>query len=384
MYLKHESIRYEKDIDLADTFKFDEFPETGLSAGLLLTLEAPTNSGEHYSADNYDDKLRLIDWINKVQIVVDGKRPLKDLSGAVAQALEYWNVGRSSPDYLKDPSIGPDRCFIPISWGRFLGDTEYCLDWSKYASLELDLTNIATDGPIDSLTLNIENLKIMDPAPGVESKGVFQERIWREYTTAQNKTEYFKPPVGNKIRRIILRCVPDLSASAPWKRIRNFDHLAYEIKLGFKDYSEIAFDGYGESLMEQNMMEFPHMAHTSGYALALTGGYGVRTGIGYRIGVGVSPAEIATSLTERNFGIYPYSGDVMNIMSDTSTNAYLNWWAKGFGYNNTLALLFDLHGPEHFLDTVDKGPVNLDIKTEDNANAADGVVEIILSELVDK
>lgn len=384
MYFKKESLRYEKDLDLDDTFKFDELPETGKSAGLLITLASPLSGGQHYACTDFDDKIRMIDWFSKVQVIVDGKRPLKDLSGPVAQALSYWNTGKTVPDALKDRSIGEDRCFIPIAWGRRLYDPEYYLNWEDYASIELDLVNTMTDPPFDSATITIDNIKIMDEGALPASKGIFQERIWREFTTVQNKTEYFKLPIGNKLRRLILRCVPDLAAAAPFRRIRSFYHLAEEVKLALKGGDEICFEGYGEALMEQNILEFPHMPRTGGLTLGLTDGYGVRTGIGKRLAQSIAHSEIATSLTERNYGIYPYTDDIMCIFSDSSTNAYLTWQAMGLGYNNTLALLFDQLGIENLIDTDEKAPINLEIKTENHADAAAGVVEIILSELVPK
>jgi len=385
MYFKKEILRYNKSIDLNNTFKFDELPETGLSAGLILWIKSPIKSGAHYGISAAGDKLRLVDWISKVQVITDGKRPLKDLNGNVAQALEYWNSGRTAADQLADRTLYGDYAIIPIAWGQKLYDPLYFLRWEDYTSIELDVTNIFDATHFDSATITIENIKVEDPPAGLASKGVFQERIWREWTTVQNETKYLKPPVGNKYRRIVLCATPALTTSSPYRRKTNFFSLMNEIKLAFKDYGEVAFDGYGRELMEQNAIEFPHEAHCGGTLLAtLTGNEPVRTGIGRRRSAQVTKGEVATTLTEMNFGIYTYLDDIMTVWFDSGINQYIYWDVFGLGYNNTMALLFDHAGPENYIDSVAKSTINLDIKTADDANAAGGTNQVVLSELVAK
>lgn len=382
MYVKKESLRYEKNIDLDDTFKFDELPESGKSAGLLLTVRSPIGGHFDYARDG--DKLRLVDWFNKVQVVVNGKRPLKDINGAVAQALEYWNKGNTSPDRMRSRPIGEAVCFIPLAWGRFLGDTQYYLNWEDYQSMELDLTNVLTDPPFPSATLTIENYKIMDEGALPASLGVFQERIWREWTTVKNETQYFKLPIGPTLRRIILRAVPAMTAAAPYHRKRSFYHLMEEIKLGFNSHAEIAFDGYGQALMEQNIHDWPHMPRTEGIALGHSTGYPIRTGIGERRSLALVKGEVATTLVPVDFGAWTYTDDIINAYSDPLDSQYVWWMCNGLGYNNTMAILFDLYGMDNLINTEAKKPINLDIKTENHDDAVGGINEIILSELVAK
>lgn len=386
-YIKEDMIRRNVNLTLNDTYKFDELPETGKSAGLLLVLKSPTNSGQHLDYTNYGDKLRFADWFDKIQVVTDGKRPLKDLNGILCQALEYWNTGKVAKDRYIERSIGADTCYIPISWGRFLGDIEYYLQWEDYSSIELDLKNVLTSPPYASATLDIINMKIEGEGAVPSSKGVFQERIWREYTTVADETKYLKPPVGNKYRRIILQAIPAMTTAHPYHRARSFWYLMNEIKLGFKEKTELFFDAYGLELLEKNAQEFPELPRTCGQSLGCRTtqpGTVTQTSIGRRQGQKATPMEITTDIVDNHVGIYPYSEDIMNILDDVATNNYEHWEAYGMGYMNTLALLFDRFGMDNIMDSMDKQPITLDIKTENNANAAGGTNKIILSELVSK
>lgn len=386
VYIKPEFIRYQKSMDLADTFKFDEMPSAGKSAGLILKIDCPTQSGQHYNYANAGDKFRLVDWIDEVKIVTDGKRALKDLNGAILQGLEYWNKGRTAVDQLADRTLYGDHCLIPIAWGRRLHDLEYYLNYADYSSFELQVKNILNSTLHGSATIDIINLKIMDEEVLPSSKGVFKERIWREWTTVANETKYLKPPAEDKLRRIILRAVPDQESSSPYRRSCNFMDLMNEIKLGFHDYGEIAFDGYATELMEKNALEFPHEVHTCGTLLAMASGGSemIRTGIGRMRSMQVSKAEVGTSVTEMNFGIYTYLDDLKAVYYDTGTNQYVHWDCYGLGYMNMLAMLFDYGDCAHLLDQKDKKTINLDIKTKNDSTAADGTNQVILSELVSK
>ena len=152
-------------------------------------------------------------------------------------------------------------------------------------------------------------------------------------------------------------------------------------------FSELFFDGYGLELLEKNIHEHPYLARTEGQQLAcssISPDREVQTGIGRRQGANATPLEITTDISENNLGIYPYNEDIMNVFGDKALNDYILWSAFGSGYMNTLALLFDRFGIENILDSNEKQPITLDIKTENNANSAGGTNKIILSELVSK
>jgi len=373
-------------IDLNDTEKFDKLPEKGLSAGLVLKIDCPVQSGQHYSYDTSGDKFRLVDWITAIQVVTDGKRPLKDMGGAELQASEYWNAKTPAIDFLADRTLYGDHCLIPISWGRFLGDTEYYLNWGDYESIELDITNILDATLHGTATLDVINLKIVDGLTLPASKGIFQERIWRTYATVQDEKKYFKLPVGSPLRRIMLRAVPDQESSSPYRRSDNFYDLIEQIKLLFGDGGEVALDTYSVEQMELMHMLHGGEVHTGGTLLANSSGGGemIRTGIGRMRSMQASKAEVGTSVTEMNFGIYTYLDDLKSIYFDTGTNQYVHWDCYGLGYNNVIPILFDIGGIDKMLDTVSKAPINLEIDCEDSSTAEDGTVQIILDELVSR
>lgn len=373
-------------IDLDDTEKFDKLPEKGLSAGLVLKIDCPTQSGQHYSYGTSGDKFRLVDWITAVQVVTDGKRPLKDMGGAELQASEYWNSKTPAVDFLADRTLYGDHCLIPIAWGRHLGDTEYYLNWGDYESIELDITNILDDTLHGSATLDLINLKIVDGLGLPASKGIFQERIWRTYTTVQDEKKYLKLPAGSPLRRIMIRAVPDQESSSPYRRSDNFYDLVEQIKLSFGDGGEVALDTYSVEQLELMHMLHGGEVHTGGTLLANSSGGGemIRTGIGRMRSMQATKGEVATSLTEMNFGIYTYLDDLQSVYFDSGTNQYVHWDCFGLGYNNTIPIRFDLPTVDRMLDTIAKAPIQLELDCQDASAAEDGEVQLILSELVSR
>ena len=386
MYIKPEFLRRQMSIDLDDTEKFDNLPEKGLSAGLVLKIDCPTVSGQHYAYATVKDKYRLVDWITAVQVVTDGKRPLKDMGGAELQASEYWNTGKVPGDQIADRTLWGDHCLIPISWGRFIGDTEYYLNWGDYESIELDITN-EFDGTLqDAATIDIINMKIVDGIGLPPSKGIFQERIWRTYATVQDEKKYFKIPAGSPLRRIMLRNIPDVESSSPYRRSDNFMDLTEEIKLLFGDGGEVALDTFAVEQMELNSMMNYGLVHTQGLGLAFVSEDGiVRTGVGRALGKQVSYANVATTQPAYDFSFFTYMDDLQQIWATTGvSNQYVHWDIWGHGYNNTIIIQFDKPNLESMLDTVAKAPIQLELDCQDASAAEDGTVQIILNELVSR
>lgn len=373
-------------IDLDDTEKFDKLPEKGLSAGLVLKIDCPTVSGQHYAYATVTDKYRLVDWISAVQVVTDGKRPLKDMGGAELQASEYWNSGKVAVDQIADRTLWGDHCLIPIAWGKHLGDMEYYLNWGDYDSIELDVTN-TFDGTLQtSATMDIINLKIVDGLTLPSSKGIFQERIWRTHTSVQDEEVYYKLPTGSPLRRIMLRNVPGVQTSSPYRRLCNFMDLTEQIKLTFGDGGEVAFDTYATELMELNSMMNYGWVHTHGLGLGFVSEDGiVRTGVGRAVGKQVAYANVATTQPAYDLSFYTYMDDLQFIPATTGiSNQYVHWDIWGHGYNNTIIMQFDKPTIDSILDTVAKAPINLQLNTRDAASAAGGVYQVILNELVSR
>jgi len=386
MYLKPNWLRYEKNLTLNDTLKFDELPKKGKCSGLIFWIRTPTTSGQHYGIDG---KTRLVDYVDQVQFITNGKRPLKDLTGAQVQGLNFLNTGEVPGDLLTDPSLGPQYCQLVIPFGRFIGDLEHYLNWEDYSSAELDVKNSLSSTIHVSASYGIQTVDFMDADALPASKGVFMERNWREKSsTTADETEYYKPPTGSKYRRLVIQAIAGIRASAPYRRKTNNFDVADEIKLKFLDGKEVAYDGYSRYLAYLQAVFLKQMAETFGKLLGSTDGASsgiVNTGIGYRFGSHVSPAEIATTLTERNYGIYTYADDLMPIYSDTGTNPYVDWRAKGVMYQNMLPLfplVRNLDDVDHYLDTEAKDPIDLEIKTKNDANATGGKYHVIISELV--
>lgn len=366
-----------------DTWK-KELPEKGKCTRLVVQVENP-NTGQHWGtlggvgAHIYHS--RVADRITKLEVVVDGNHPIKSLTGLEAQILSFYRDKKVPPDYISDPALSSQRSFFIFDFGRYFGDPDYYLDWEKHASSELRITNDFDGTVYASGVITVDEfISHGDPLPA--SKGVFTDRQLKEYTTVQNGEEPTKIPTTDPIRSLALMVRPTASAAAgyhwkswPWECVETIDLSFLEEKLKLLDTI------YARQLMRQNTMRFGY-ARTGGKAYLGGRGDSFLTGIGFRHGTVVSFADVTgTALLTRTVAAWTWMDNPLVVNPDSAGNDYFDFSCWGQSYHDSF-MLFDAIKPvEENLITKDEAPVRLKLKTQNDADAADATVDIIMSVL---
>ncbi len=360
--------------DRNDTLRF-ELPEKGLYSGLLIKV-----SCDQESANSGQENYRLIDQINKVEVMANGSKIIKSLSGIQLQALSFYDHGIAQIDTLREYASNTQFAFIPIQFGRRLYDRDYLLDMAKYDVVELKLTNnMSSTYWQDTLSYTIIGYVLKDVPADYANKGYFKSHEWRKYTTVADEWKYLDIPAEHPLRRIMLRAEPDITSGADDTA---FENLVYDIKFMLQTGDVIVFEGKLEDLLRDNLIDYG--------ALALTGGHSYRVGTDYiETGIGrrLVEAAIAFSMTGSASTTVPTTDDGhsnhMKLMPQGGGDIGINWMALGCGFHNTAMLRFDRE-PDlaDMIDTVDKKQVELHLHTRNAASAADGTVSVVLEELM--
>lgn len=373
---------YRKTMDDDSTWKGD-LPEKGKCTRLVVICENAVNSGQHWPDPdtNYILDSRVADEITKLEVVVDGNHAIKSLTGLQAQILSFYRNKMVPPDRIWDPSLGPQWSVFIMDFGRYFGDPEYYLDWSRHETAELRVTNDVDATVLRDLILTVEEwIPYGETLP--ESKGVFVDRELKSYTTTQNGEEPTKIPTTDPIRSLALQVIPEATSSAPyhWNR---WPYLCVEtVDLSFLEEKAKILDGfYTKRVMENNAQRYGFPT-VGGKGYTHEAGVAMLSGVGYRFGSPTSFADIVGTALITNFvGLYTWQDNPMTVTSQAWANAYFDFLVWGMAYQDSY-MLFDAMDPvQQNLITKDQAPVRLKINTENHANAADATVNLLLSTL---
>lgn len=378
---RRHNLYYRKTMDDDATWK-DELPEAGHCTRLVVQVENPT-TGQHWGTlGGVGDHIyhsRVADRIPKLEVVVDGNHPFKSVTGLEAQILSFYRNKMVPPDYISDPALASQRSYFIFDFGRYFGDPNYYLDWSKHKTSELRVTNDFDGTVYASGLLTVDEwIAYGDPLP--PSKGVFVDRELKEYTTVQNGEEPTKIPTTDPVRTLALMVRPTATDAAgyhwkswPWECVEVINLSFLEEKAKFLDSI------YARQLMRENTMRYgyPRVAG-KGYL----GGRGdaFLTGIGFRHGTVVSFADVTgTALLTRTQAAWTWMDNPLVANPDSAGNDYLDFSCWGQSYHDSFMLFDAIEPVEKNLVTKDLAPVRLKLKTQNDADAADATVDIILS-----
>jgi hypothetical protein len=121
-----------KDLDLVD-------PVTALYLEFQATNEATSNE------DNF-----ISDIITKIEIV-DGSEVLYSVNEAELEALHFYKLGKVPVLFPSEWPIGSQRHGCYLLFGRYLGDPDFAVDFTKFKNPQLKITsNIAAIRAIGS------------------------------------------------------------------------------------------------------------------------------------------------------------------------------------------------------------------------------------------
>jgi len=375
MYWQREYIREGATLPLGETYRVD-LPKDGILGALLFRMSVAGVSG----AFAQSDKFRILDFIDKIEVIADGTTVIKSLSGQLVNAIQFYDQGITNLDYWHSYATGTKWCHLLLNFGRHLFDSLYALDLSKFTNVELRVSNDGSSTYFgEDISLSILGYYLRDIAtPRVY--GYFRTEEWRSWTTVADETKYLELPVERKVRRVILQAIADMdsnnvSETAMW-------NLADDIEFALKTGVYRVFKGGLDDLMWETAFSYGKELLASHY-LYLDADYGRRAGPGYVFsavgGAGsqddAGAATIPTLESRRtDFTLKPETYEA---------DSPINTLVRGICPECTAVFRFDIPDePDNYLDVDANKTVKLDIHTRNASSAADGTFKVVLDRYI--
>ncbi len=374
MFWQREYVREARSLDLNDTYRLD-LPNHGSLGSILLRLSGDDITGYGQNGGAW----RIIDKIDEIEIIANGATIIKSIKGDMVQAVAFYDNKVVAPDSWRNYATNTQWCFMLINFGRFLHDTEYGLDLSKFDNIELRVKNSIDDTTdFSGLALTVMGIYLRDGA--APFRGYLRTEEWRKWSTVRNETKYLDLPTEHILRRIIFQAVPNLDGNFVEKTGMN--NLMEDIELNLESGKTKVYKGGIDDLLRDNYWSYGGMVVTQ-MSPYMNAGKGVNVGIGYVIGA-VAVAATANNAVATTF---PTLKHTQTAHTQEFENAIAGGApgliCSGLGYHNTAVYRFDHDkDPSQWLDPETRKTVTLNIQTRDHADAADGENKVILDRLV--
>ncbi len=376
MFWQEQYIRESIALTLNSTYQLD-LPENGILGALLIKIEGNNYTGHGQDAPEW----RVLDNITKIEVILNGATICKSLRGDMIQATAFYDNGIVAPDLWRHYATNSQYGFFLLNFGRYLYDPLVGLNLAKFANVELRITNDAdATAEFSSLTVSILGYFLRE-GPAAGPIGFMRTETWREWTTVRAATEYLDLPTEFPIRRIILQGRPALDGGHHVKR--NFYHMMEDIELSLDTGVTRVFKGGIDVLAKSNIYAYRHEILTGGEVYGLDSD-AIETGVGsmQKSAHGATHADLGTDPTVPAGFQSTDSANTQNINTYPTDEPIRTLWS-GCGYHNTAVLKFDWdQDPNSWLDPKSRASVELNIITENNADAAGGTNRVILDRLV--
>jgi hypothetical protein len=351
-------------------------PDAGKISSLYLVVTASCVSGGTNAAEN----AKLVERYTKIEVIADGSRELHVYTGPVAQAMQFYDNGRTPVDKVLEYATGMQRAIIPIHFGRKVMDPDLALTLENYESVEVRFTNDITSSVFTGLAENLYYVKAAGDVGAFGAKGVLRKREWAKWTTVADEWKYWDLPEEELLRRIVLQANPDKTSN---KADCDFRDLMYDLEYKSRSGDIELIDANLEQLLWWNALEY-------GYEL-ITGGEAYRTADdSFEAGLGMQLAHGAFSSSADGSGsstVPTRSRDDDNtiLMESYEADSPVSWLTKGVGIWNTAVIRHDrMADLSDLLSLSDFKTVELNIHTRNSASAADGTNRIVLETVVPK
>jgi len=181
-----------------------DLPGSNILSGLVMQIRATNGSvaGDDFLQRN----------VKKVEVIADGSRELVSLDGSeiflVGSVLSRYRV----PGVFSLTSASEQWMYVPILFGRYMGDADYYLDCAKFSSLELRVTfdfTVGDTGIVDeSLLFEVVGLMAMEGAPAPQ-RGFFKTSRKLYFTTAASGEKVIDLPRRNLYRKLAVAAIGD-------------------------------------------------------------------------------------------------------------------------------------------------------------------------------
>lgn len=144
--------------------------------------------------------------IDKIELV-DGGQVYMSMTGEEAVAVAAYNLGRYPGCWMDEGANAEQRCFIPIHFGRFFGDTEFGLDLDRLINPQLKITYAKDDDHVTNMN-TLEIMATLMQGAGRPPKCLCVKTV-ESWITAAEGVHPIDMPVDRPWRRLFARTYED-------------------------------------------------------------------------------------------------------------------------------------------------------------------------------
>ena len=356
------------------TYRLD-LPQQGNLGSILFRISGSQASGYGQGGGDW----RIIDEISKLEIILDGSRVCKSLTGYQVQALAVYDQGIMPPSTWRNYATNTQWCYLLLNFGRFLHDPEMGLDLSRFSNVELRLTNTATSSDFSDLTVSVLGQFLRDAPAGV-FPGYVRSEEWRQWTTVADETKYLDLPTDYPIRRAVLQAIPAVDGSNVEKTGMN--NLMDDIELLLDTGVIRVYKGGVDDLMRENAYTLGRPLIAGGFPY-MTADKGVDISLGYvnlaTAGAGSQDGAVAASIATIESGRTSFTQKPEVFEADSPQTLIV----AGIAPFLTALFAFDQDpNPATWLDPAARATVQLNIHTRNHSDAASGYNAVVLERAV--
>lgn len=374
MFWQRKYVREDVSMTLNDEYLLD-LPEHGQLGSILFRISGAEASGYGQSGGDW----RIIDEISKLEIIANGAKIVKSLTGYEVQALAVHDQGVMPPSAWRNYATNTQWCYLLLNFGRFLHDPVYGLNLDRFDDVELKVTNTATSSDFSDLTISVVGIYKRDDAGG-DFNGYLRTEEWRSWTTVADETKYLDLPTENVIRRILLQAIPAVDSNNVEKTGMN--NLMDDIELSFDTGEVQVFNGGIDDLMRENYYTLGKPLITGGFPY-MTADKGIDISLGYVlqavVGPGSQDGAVAATIATLESGRTSFTQKMETYEADSPGCLIV----QGMAPFLTALFSFDFDpNPDTWLNPLTRATVEMNIHTRNHADAASGRNAVILDRLV--
>lgn len=371
MFWREQYKREADTLTLNQTYK-EDLSDQGMLGSLFLRI---SGTGVSDLKQATGGKWRLLDYIDEINIIADGTRYIKKITGLQADAICFFDQGMMPPHRLRNYGAASQWLYFLINFGRYLYDPEMGLDLGKFSKVELQVKLSATSSEF-AANPAITFIELLKMDGGGFPLGYMKSEEFKSWTTVQNAWEYTDLPTLLKLRRILLQLRPALDSDMRQKT--NIFNMADDVEFTFKSGDVKIFKGGIDDLVHRNIFEVGRWVETyhQPYIAADKGFY---TGVGYVIGrTGISGSKDG-AVSAVIPTIEADDANDTQRMEAYEADSPVQYHVAGLAPHGCVQFKFDQElDPATWLDLVAQKTVKLDVHTRDHADAASGTNYIIL------
>lgn len=374
MWWRYKYLTENKSIGVNETTRFD-LPKYGNLGSILFRLSGAEETGLGQSGG----KWRLMDFIDKIQILGGGSYPIKSLTAKQLAANGFWDERVMPMGTWRNYATNVQFEYFLLNFGQYLYDTNMGLDLGHWDNVELQITTSASGAEFSDIALSAQQCFLEDA--GVRPfAGFLRSEQWRQWTTVADETKDLILDTEYKIRRLAIEAIADVDASNISETgISNLaDNVLFQMDTG----KVTMYEGGLDDIINLNYYNYGAPVITGGFPYHFAD-VGVDMGIGYVhaavVGGGSQSGGVAASIptiesgrtdTTQKLEVYDADNPVGLI---TMGKAPFGQGLFRFDYD---------YDPSTWLDPNLRKQVELHIHTRNQASAADGSLAIILDRFV--